>query len=394
MVGASELRRKVIGELVASGFDLRGGQLVLPDGDTKDVARLLHSSQRRAALDRSQAFVREWEDLLLPRFANGSDVDPAAIDPEITAVSSESDAALFRFASLHWTVPVSQGYGRRTRFLVRDRSNGKLIGLFALGDPVFNLRVRDELIRWTQQQRKERLYNVFNSYVLGAVEPYRQLIAGKLIALCAVSNEVVSHLTAKYAGTTTIIQGKEKMSRPVLVTTTSALGRSSIYNRITYNGARVYHPVGFTEGFGHFQFSDAVFDELVDLLSADANFRGNRYGQGPNWRMRTIRTALERLGLPGDLLRHGIRREVFLAPLTLSWRAFLRGETNNVRPYDYPLGKLAQHYRDRWAIPRSVRQSEFREWQREGMRLTSQLPRRRVQSTQADEDLFSISPPA
>jgi Druantia protein DruA len=39
---------------------------------------------------------------------------------------------------------VSRGYGRRMRFLIWDQSNEKLIGLIVLGDPVFNLRVRDE----------------------------------------------------------------------------------------------------------------------------------------------------------------------------------------------------------------------------------------------------------
>jgi len=38
---------------------------------------------------------------------------------------------------------VSRGYGRQ-RFLIWDQSNEKLIGLIALGDPVFNLRVRDQ----------------------------------------------------------------------------------------------------------------------------------------------------------------------------------------------------------------------------------------------------------
>ena len=50
---------------------------------------------------------------------------------------------LFRAATLLWSVPVSRGYGRRMRYLVMDESNNKLIGLFALGDPVFNLKSRD-----------------------------------------------------------------------------------------------------------------------------------------------------------------------------------------------------------------------------------------------------------
>jgi Domain of unknown function (DUF4338) len=236
---------------------------------------------------------------------------------------------------------------------------GKLIGIFAFGDPVFNLRARDDYIGWNQEQRRGRLYNVFDAFVLGAVDPYRQLIGGKLVTLCAVSDEVVEWLEAKYSGTTTVPGKAAKIARPVLVTTSSALGRSSIYNRVTFADRRVYEPVGYTEGFGHFHFSGEVFEELIDLVSDREGFRGNKYGDGPNWKMRTIRAALERLGLSGDLLRHGIRREVFLAPLAVTWRAFLRGETDNIRPFPMPLEQVASYYRERWAIPRAVRRPEF-----------------------------------
>ncbi len=378
MIYESELRRRVIGELVAAGFEMRGGLLVAPQGDPKEVARLLHATQRRTLLHRAAEFIGDWEETLLPHFANGAEIEPGRISPRVSAVETEEDAALFRFASLHWAVPVSQGYGRRTRFLIRDSTNGKLIGIFALGDPVFNLRVRDQAIRWSQEQRRNRLYNVFDAFVLGAVDPYRQLIGGKLAALCAVSDEVVSYLENKYHGTTTVIRGEEKISRPVLITTTSALGRSSIYNRLTMDGEKVYVDAGYTEGFGHFQFSDELFSELVGLISEDEGFRGNEYGQGPNWKMRTIRTALVRLGLSGDLLKHGIRREVFLAPLAVSWRAFLRGETDVIRPLSYPLSVVAEHYCARWAVPRAARRPEYKEWIRENMRLSPEVPAVRV----------------
>jgi hypothetical protein len=78
----------------------------------------------------------------------------------------ESD--LFRLAALTWSVPVSNGFGRRLRYLVWDNHNNKLIGIIAIGDPVFNLSVRDTLIDWDAKARGERLVNLMDAYVLGA----------------------------------------------------------------------------------------------------------------------------------------------------------------------------------------------------------------------------------
>jgi hypothetical protein len=369
-----QLCQRVLAELTAAGFTIQDGQLTLPPGNVKDVARQLHQPQREAVLEAARAFIISHEADLLDYFAAGSDVDPRSIRPEVRPVASELDADLFRFASLHWSVPVSQGYGRRNRFLIWDQSNGKLIGIFALADPVFNLSARDQVIGWDQQQRKQRLYNIFDAFVLGAVQPYRQLLGGKLAALCTISDEVISHLETKYSGTTTVILGKNKPSRPVLITTTSALGRSSVYNRISIDGKLVFQPVGYTEGFGHFQFSDALFHDLASYIAVPGQQRKNEYGQGPNWRIRVLRKALEQLDLPGDLLKHGIRREVYLAPIAHNWAEFLRGDTDTIEPSTRKLEDLASYFKERWAIPRAARHPQYQDWNHDDMRLTPELP--------------------
>ena len=59
-----------------------------------------------------------------------------------------------------------------------DNHNGKLIGIIAIGDPVFNLSVRDNLIDWDAQARGKRLVNIMDAYVLGALPPYNALLGG------------------------------------------------------------------------------------------------------------------------------------------------------------------------------------------------------------------------
>ena len=121
-------------------------------------------------------------------------------------------ADLFRVAALTWSVPVSNGFGRRLRYVVWDAHNDKILGLVAIGDPVFNLSVRDTLIGWNADDRRERL-NVMDAYVLGALPPYNTLLGGKLVACLVRSREVYNEFIRTYGDTSGIISGKAKKAR-------------------------------------------------------------------------------------------------------------------------------------------------------------------------------------
>ncbi len=160
-------------------------------------------------------------------------LSPEEVDPYISLVKADTeDAALFRLATLLWSVPVSRGYGRRMRFLVRDRANGKLLGLFALTDPVFNLKARDTWIGWTADERRQRLVDAMDAHIVGAVPPYSTLLGGKITAALMSSQEVCDIFASKYNQQTGIISQQCKHAQLLLITVTSALGRSSLYNRL------------------------------------------------------------------------------------------------------------------------------------------------------------------
>lgn len=380
----ADLRERVLTELAQVKGRVELAAETRNPAVAKEQLRIAHSAQRAARLADAAEWLTSREPSLLGNFANGSEIEPSLIDPVVVPVRTPADVDLFRFATLQWSVPVSSGYGRRNRFLIRDRQNGKLIGIFAMGDPVIAQGARDEAIGWTKEHRNARLYNVYDAFVLGAVEPYRQLLAGKLAALLTISNEVRDFLRLKYLGSETQIAKVAKDPTPVLVTTSSALGRSSVYNRITYEGALMFHPVGFTKGYGHFQFSDELFAELLQFVRSDvlaepgAKVGRSSYGSGPNWRFRVIRTALKALEIPEEYLQHNVKREVFLAPAAHGWRDYLRGERPDYEPFDLPTEKMAQYYRERWAVGRAGRMPAYRFWRREEARLTPLLRGRQL----------------
>ena len=81
-----------------------------------------------------------------------------------------------------------------------------------------------------------------DAYVLGAVPPYNTLLGGKLIASLARTSDVVEAFDAKYRDSVGIISNKQKKARLAAITTSSALGRSSIYNRLKLGGHLIFEP--------------------------------------------------------------------------------------------------------------------------------------------------------
>ena len=362
------LRKSVHAQLRELGFTKNGNEYSIEGQLSKQRIRDIHLKKRIEVLQRNKNFIERYGPDLVLNFATGKKVDPESIDPELVEVKSDSkDSRLFRFACLLWSVPVSQGFGRRMRFLVRDRQNDKLIGLFALGDPVFNLSARDKWIGWTFEDRKDRLIHIMDAYVVGAVPPYSQLIGGKLVAALMGSREVKEVYERKYLGRQAIISGKENRAQLVLLTTTSSMGRSSLYNRLVIPNGPQFIRIGETRGFGHFHLSGALFEEMRRYLKAIGHpyATGNRFGMGPNWRMRVTRVTLEKIGLDAeDILNHGIAREVYAIPLAHNWQEILLGKHRNVRSCVLPAAEIMRFCLKRWIVPRASRDKRYKRFSR------------------------------
>jgi predicted DNA-binding transcriptional regulator AlpA len=259
------------------------------------------------------------------------------------------------------------------RFLVFDESNDKLIGLFGLGDPVYAMQARDKWIGWDKQTKGERLYHVMDAYVLGAVPPYSFLLGGKLVAMLVCSNEVRSAFRKKYEGHKSLIRKKTRPPYLALITTTSALGRSSIYNRMRVNGQQYWTSVGFTQGSGQFHFSNGVYDKIVTYVEehCEPTAKHEAWGDGFRNKREVIRKCLSKIGLSADLIYHGIHREIFAAPLGQDALRFLRGEVDSPYFYDWPASELSKLFAERWLLSRAERMPEYRGFDRGQYRLWS-----------------------
>lgn len=351
-------------ELRAQGFEVRGGKITAPEGFDKDRVRILNEMAVSRGVEKAKRNLLRHEDRLLGYLADGSTLDPARIEPRLVEVGPRSEEELlFRWARLHWSVPTAAGYGRRLRFLVVDDSNEKLIGLIGLGDGVFSQRARDEWIGWDRKRRQTALRSVMHAHILGAVPPYSHLLGGKLVAMLATATEVREAFSARYAGRKTLIAGDSQDGQLALVTTTGALGRSSVYNRLRYRakagdpGRRVFTRVGYTYGSAQAHFGDGLYAALESYATRHCKLSPKRpsWGRGFRSRREVIDKALTHLGFDPGELTYGLSREVWCAPLGENSNEFLRGDEHRLKPYRDTAAEMSGFWRERWLLPRMKR---------------------------------------
>ena len=181
--------------------------------------------------------------------------------------------------------------------------------------------------------------------VCGAVDPYRQILGGKLISMLASSPDVLIAYRNRYANRESEIASSmagRPVIRPshlVLLGTTSLYGvGSSQYNRLRMPadlvGGRVneyleYQRIGKSEAYGTSHFSEETVKALVTLVQQRSIGRrvNSLFGEGVSPKFRKIREGLEVLDFPCDeLLQHGRRRIVYGIPLIRNLRDFLVGK--------------------------------------------------------------------
>jgi len=370
---AETLRHAIQTSLQSQGFIVGDRTIELPAEISKDTLRRLHEAATQYRIARARPYLARYESRFLTRFmAAGDIIDPSRIVPELVEVMPGSEEELlFRYACLHWSIPVSSGYGRRLRFLVMDRHHDRLIGLLGLGDPVFSIGPRDRWVGWTKARRGQMLHHVMDAFVLGAVPPYNRLLGGKLVAMLVVSAEVREAFRRKYEDRATLITRRRQTGDLALVTTTSALGRSSLYNRIRFRDRLLYIPVGFTQGTGEFHFSNALYEAMTTFASVHCapTAKHQQWGTGFRNRRELVKKCLTALGLPRGWLHHGVARQVYVAPLGEGVAEYLRGDADAWIPYDYTAHELFRAFRERWLLPRAARDDGYRRFRPEQWRL-------------------------
>jgi hypothetical protein len=211
--------------------------------------------------------------------------------------------------------------------------------------------------------------------ICGAVHPYNELLAGKLVALLLASQEVRDAYARRYGGQVSVI-ASQMAGRPIMkpaglriLTTTSLYGvGSSQYNRLVlraddHSGLPFdlkWQTIGksLTGGFGTIHLGRDTAQALRSMAFArhDARRVNNRFGEGTSPRLRGIREGLDALGIKSDaILHHATPRIFYGCELGPDARRALVGLGGD--DWSAPgCADIAQAWRRRWLINRAARE--------------------------------------
>ncbi len=362
-MNADEIRTLIFSELTSLGFNINeAGDIIIPPLSKEDIKQL-HRPARQEFLQKNANWIHRAFKKYGDFFADGSQIQPYRVTPRLVQVQEPWHKDLFRLARFYWSIPYSYGFGRRLRFLIFDASNEKLIGIFGLQSPPITFPVRDRLFTYPPGQKVQLVNQTMDIFTLGALPPYNRLLGGKLVALAVCANEVRAAYRQLYSGRITEMEKRVLPAHLVALTTTSAFGRSSIYNRLKYQSQPMAESLGFTNGYGNFHLQRLypLLKEYLESLGVDT---AGGYGTGPKRSWQLMRLALDRLGISADLLKHGIQREAFLFRLVDNLDTYMNGETDTPQFKDLAFTDLAAYWRERYLLPRADRVDSWHSWDR------------------------------
>ena len=321
-----------------------------PDIYDKQVIKDSMQIKRLESLHANDSWIENNINNARQNLGDGHAVWDSDIEPVVEVCETQEQLDLFRILRFYWSSPYSEYVGRRIKLLIRDNAlpTRPVIGIVALGSSIIHIPERDLWIDWSKDQRTRNIIYTMDAYVLGALPPYNYLLGGKLISYIVASSEIRQIFQCKYKDKVTLISGRTS-NKLACIFTTSLYGNSSQYNRLKYGSKHLFIPIGHTKGYGTLHLTNETFDAMRELLQSRNIYVTNRFGDGPIWRMRVIRTASEIMGFDANfLLKHSFKREIYAVPLAHNFREFLKEEHVRLRYYNYSFDELVGFWKERW----------------------------------------------
>lgn len=267
------------------------------------------------------------------------EMNPKNIVPELISVNSSSrDWKVWKAIEEHVSsFPFRRSPGRNCYFIIRNKFDGKNLGIIDVAADFLSFGKRDSHIGWDFETRKKNNRQIANISVSVPTRNFGyNLSGGKLLTLLAASDEVANHWQEKYGDT---LMG---------LTVTSLYGKSVQYNRLDY-----FKYLGKSQGTGTVQIPDEIYKEMRKVVeNHEGKIPWGQFTSNRNSRIFIIRKACEYLGIDASALTtHGIQRGIYWCDRYKNTPELLCDIDTEPIPQegDMSVDALAELWRHKWA---------------------------------------------
>ena len=353
----NDLKTEIITSLISQGFII--DKKINPENHQKEILKKIHSQKRIEQLWLHKNFLLENMGLAREYSTNLKEINPKKIQLKLIEVKPNSqESKLFLWWNLAWwSLPFDRPFGRQMRFLLWDEYHNSPFGLIGLQSPPLVSKIRDSTLGLTNGTREIWINQSLYAQRLGAIPPYNELLGGKMVGLSLIANEIRERYAKKYENTLTLMKARKIPNRLLFMTTTSAFGKSSVYERIKYENDLVAHFLGYTSGAGTFQLTEELYQKCLQFLEQEGYNVKRGYGTGPSRKLKLIAKALSKLQIK-KFQYHNIQRGMYLIPLVKNLENVIHQNDDPVF-LDRTFSDLSNYWLKRWAIPRSNRTKQW-----------------------------------
>jgi len=264
-----------------------------------------------------------------------------SIEPEVVFVPSDDASNWTMYRMLIHTMDWSANPGRNQKYFIRDKVTDKILGLVSLGSDVTSIKVRDDYIGWSKDNKfvDHKLNNTAIASTIVCTQPIGfNFLGGKLIAALTTSSTIRDKWYEQYND---ILIG---------VTTTSLYGVHSQYNGIPH-----WKTLGESAGKIAIKPDDDVYFVWANWLKENYREEFDKAQSQTGPKQNTINRIFKHLGIKGKDYEHGFHRGVFFANMYDNGLEYLRNEIEDKDLRMKPKFENDIDYIMNWWKPKAIR---------------------------------------
>ena len=234
--------------------------------------------------------------------------------------------------------------GRNQKYFVKDKKTDKYLGVICMGSDVVSIKVRDEFIGWTKENKLDdaKLQHTAIGTSIIATQPLGyNFLGGKLVSALVTCSTIRDKWKENYNQTL------------VGITTTALYGVHSQYNGIPH-----WKTLGETAGQINLKPDDSIYLVWNQWLKENHPEEHHKAVTATGPKNNVINRIFKHLGMKAKDYEHGFKRGVYFADIYENGKEFFK---SNIEEKDLVMKEKYQLDYDRiisWWKPKAIRRYE------------------------------------